>query len=173
MRLRKFAETRKNDRRSSRESKSRSALRPVSLICGAGRDRAPSRAGQTPYRRSLAGSGGQPRQSPGSCGATPLPEAAAWSIAQRQQWHAGWAARRPKQGKLALKAALQAYVEERLAGVGVAPSGVPVPGTAMLRVPADPAVERPSAWTAARSAVGNRLEPGADRPPPTGRLSRR
>ena len=40
------------------------------------------------------------------------------------QWHAERAARRPKQGKLALNAALQAYVEERLAGVGVAPSGV-------------------------------------------------
>jgi IS30 family transposase len=47
------------------------------------------------------------------------------------QWHAERAARRPKQGKLALNAALQAYVEERLAGVVVAPSGVPVPGPAV------------------------------------------
>ena len=31
-------------------------------------------------------------------------------------------------------------------------------------------VERPSAWTAARSAVGKRLEPGADCSPPAGRL---
>src|SRR5262245_66690624 len=44
------------------------------------------------------------------------------------QWHAERAARRPKQAKLALNAALQAYVEERLAGVVVAPSGAPVPG---------------------------------------------
>src|SRR5215203_3414690 len=46
------------------------------------------------------------------------------------QWHAERAARRPKQAKLALNAALRAYVEERLAGV-VAPSGAPVPGPAV------------------------------------------
>jgi transcriptional regulator with XRE-family HTH domain len=33
------------------------------------------------------------------------------------QWHAERSARRPKQAKLALNAALRAYVEERLAGV--------------------------------------------------------
>ena len=44
------------------------------------------------------------------------------------QWHAERAARRPKQAKLARNAALRTYVEERLAGVVVAPSGVPVPG---------------------------------------------
>jgi IS30 family transposase len=47
------------------------------------------------------------------------------------QWHAERAARRPKQAKLALNAALRAYVEERLAGVVVAPGGVPVPGPAV------------------------------------------
>ena len=47
------------------------------------------------------------------------------------QWHAERAGRRPKQAKLALNAALQAYVEERLAGVVVAPSGAPVPGPAV------------------------------------------
>jgi IS30 family transposase len=47
------------------------------------------------------------------------------------QWHAERAARRPKQAKLALNAALQAYVEERLAGAVVAPSGAPVPGPAV------------------------------------------
>src|SRR5207342_3420627 len=47
------------------------------------------------------------------------------------QWHAERAARRPKQAKLALNAALQAYVEERLAGVVVAPSGAPIPGPAV------------------------------------------
>jgi IS30 family transposase len=44
------------------------------------------------------------------------------------QWHAERAARRPKQAKLALNAALRTYVEERLAGAVVAPGGVPVPG---------------------------------------------
>ena len=44
------------------------------------------------------------------------------------QWHAERAARRPKRAKLALNAALRTYVQERLAGVVVAPSGVPVPG---------------------------------------------
>ena len=44
------------------------------------------------------------------------------------QWHAERAARRPKQAKLARNAALRTYVEERLAGVVVAPSGAPVPG---------------------------------------------
>jgi IS30 family transposase len=47
------------------------------------------------------------------------------------QWHAERAARRPKQAKLALNAALQTYVEERLAGVVVASSGAPVPGPAV------------------------------------------
>jgi IS30 family transposase len=44
------------------------------------------------------------------------------------QWHAERAARRPKQAKLARSAALRTYVEERLAGVVVAPSGAPVAG---------------------------------------------
>src|SRR3954469_14205753 len=44
------------------------------------------------------------------------------------QWHAERAARRPKRAKLARSAALKTYVEERLAGVVVAPSGAPVPG---------------------------------------------
>jgi len=44
------------------------------------------------------------------------------------QWHAERSARRPKPTKLALNPALRTYVEERLAGVVVAPSGAPVPG---------------------------------------------
>jgi hypothetical protein len=40
-------------------------------------------------------------------------------------------ARRPKQAKLVLNAALRAYVQERLAGLVVAQSGVPVPGPAV------------------------------------------
>src|SRR5438477_6345280 len=47
------------------------------------------------------------------------------------QWHAERAARRPKQAKLARSAALRTDVEERLAGVVVAPSGAPVPGPAV------------------------------------------
>jgi IS30 family transposase len=40
------------------------------------------------------------------------------------QWHVERAARRPKQAKLALNAALRTYVEERLTGVIVAMGGV-------------------------------------------------
>src|SRR3954469_8470864 len=47
------------------------------------------------------------------------------------QWHAERAARRPKPAKLALNAALRTSVEERLAGVIVAPSGAAVPGPAV------------------------------------------
>jgi transposase, IS30 family len=47
------------------------------------------------------------------------------------QWHAERSARRPKPAKLALNAALRTYVEERLAGFVVAPSGAPVPGPAV------------------------------------------
>src|SRR6476659_3338211 len=47
------------------------------------------------------------------------------------QWHAERAGRRPKQAKLALNAALRTYVEERLAGVVVAPSAAPVRGPAV------------------------------------------
>jgi len=47
------------------------------------------------------------------------------------QWHADRSARRPKQAKLALNAALRTYVQERLAGVVAAPSGVKVPGPAV------------------------------------------
>lgn len=44
------------------------------------------------------------------------------------QWHADRSTRRPKATKLALDATLRTYVEERLAGVVVAPSGTPVHG---------------------------------------------
>jgi IS30 family transposase len=45
--------------------------------------------------------------------------------------HAERSARRPKQAKLALNATLRTYVEERLAGIVVAPGGAPVPGPAV------------------------------------------
>jgi IS30 family transposase len=44
------------------------------------------------------------------------------------QWHAERAARRPKPAKLAVNAALRRYVQDRLAGVIVAPSGAAVRG---------------------------------------------
>ncbi|MDA9391366.1 integrase [Bradyrhizobium sp. CCBAU 45394] len=47
------------------------------------------------------------------------------------QWHAERSARRPKPTKLALNATLRTYVEERLAGGVVTPSGAPVPGPAV------------------------------------------
>ena len=44
------------------------------------------------------------------------------------QWHAERAARRPKRAKLAANTTLRSYVEKRLAGLVVAPSGTAVPG---------------------------------------------
>jgi IS30 family transposase len=44
------------------------------------------------------------------------------------QWHADRAARRPKPAKLAVNAALRRYVQDRLAGVIVAPGGAAVSG---------------------------------------------
>src|SRR6476661_2359053 len=44
------------------------------------------------------------------------------------QWHAERSARRPKQTKLVLNVTLQAYVQDRLAGLVEGPSGVSVPG---------------------------------------------
>ena len=44
------------------------------------------------------------------------------------QWHAEWAARRPKPAKLATNPALQTYVQDRLAGAVAAPGGTAVPG---------------------------------------------
>jgi IS30 family transposase len=47
------------------------------------------------------------------------------------QWHAERAARRPKPTKLAVNAALRSYVQERLAGVVVAPGGTAIPRAAV------------------------------------------
>src|SRR3954454_1959269 len=44
------------------------------------------------------------------------------------QWHAERAARRPKPAKLAVNAALQTYVQDRLAGVVATSGGAAVPG---------------------------------------------
>ena len=48
------------------------------------------------------------------------------------QWHAERAARRVRPAKLALNATLRAYVQDRLAGMVVAPSGVTLPGPTVL-----------------------------------------
>jgi len=48
------------------------------------------------------------------------------------QWHAERSGRRPKQAKLAFNRALRLYVQDRLAGMIVAPNGKPVPGPAAL-----------------------------------------
>jgi transposase, IS30 family len=44
------------------------------------------------------------------------------------QWHADRAARRPKPAKLAVNTALRTYVQDRLAGLVITPSGAAVPG---------------------------------------------
>src|SRR5215470_13381557 len=51
--------------------------------------------------------------------------------ASTAQWHAERSARRPKRAKLAINAALRAYVQDRLAGFVVTRSGAPVPGPAV------------------------------------------
>ena len=68
------------------------------------------------------------------------------------QWHAERSARRPKQAKLVLNRGLRAYVQERLAGMVVAPEwrSRSRPGRIM---------EGSSAWTAAGPTMGARLEP--------------
>ena len=52
--------------------------------------------------------------------------------ASTAQWHAERAARRPKPAKLALNETLRAYVQDRLAGLVVAPSGVAISGPTVL-----------------------------------------
>ncbi len=51
--------------------------------------------------------------------------------ASTAQWHAERSARRPKPTKLALNTTLRTYVEQRLAGVVMTPSGAAVPGPAV------------------------------------------
>jgi IS30 family transposase len=48
------------------------------------------------------------------------------------QWHADRSARRPKPAKLARNAALQRYVQDRLAGHVVTPNGTAVPGPTVM-----------------------------------------
>jgi IS30 family transposase len=48
--------------------------------------------------------------------------------ASTAQWHSERAARRPKPAKLSINATLRTYVQDRLAGIVVTPSGAAVPG---------------------------------------------
>jgi hypothetical protein len=81
------------------------------------------------------------------------------------QWHADRSARRPRAAKLAINEPLRRYVQDRLAGLTIAPSGAAVRG-------ARRAVEGPPARASAGPAVGHGLEPGTDRPPSAARLPR-
>src|SRR3984957_14506801 len=107
------------------------ALGPVSLVRGAGGNRASSRAGllnagsRSPARAGsvddLTGVAAQWRHSKRRSG-----------VSRDDSAMACRASRSPaKQGKLAINTALRAYVEERLAGSVVAPSGALVPGPAV------------------------------------------
>src|SRR4051795_11735887 len=87
--------------------------------------------------RSPAGSRARRPRSPASCAATISRElrgnAATRSggLAYRAttaQWHADRSARRPKSAKLAINAPLRRYVQDRLAGVIIAPNGAAVRG---------------------------------------------
>ena len=60
------------------------AFGKISLVCRAGGNRSPSRAG-IQCRRLRVGLGGRHRRSHGSCGATPPLEAAVWSTAPQQR----------------------------------------------------------------------------------------
>ena len=83
--------------------------------------------------------------------------------ASTAQWHAERSARRPKQAKLVLNAALQAYVQDRLGGAGRGSERRCCSWPVRI-------LERAPAWTTAGSPVGACLEPGADRSTPAGRL---
>lgn len=64
---------------------SEAAVRPVSLVCGAGGDRPSSSARLLHAGGCAAGSDGQLQRSPGSCGAMLPPGAADWSIARQRR----------------------------------------------------------------------------------------
>src|SRR4051794_37398003 len=104
------------------------ALRAISVVRGAGGDCAMSRAGP-------GGTGGGPP--PGAGGPTISQELRRNAAtrgggldyrATAAQWHAERAARRPKPAKLAANAALQTYVQDRLAGVVATSGGAAVRG---------------------------------------------
>ena len=142
------------------------ALRAVSVVRGAGGDRALSCAG--PGVREVARRLGR--------AASTISRELRRNAATRgggldyrataAQWHAERAARRPKPAKLVTNAALRTYVQDRLAGVVVS-SG------RGCRPRAGRVLERPPARASEGPAVGQGVEPGADRPALAARLSRR
>jgi len=67
------------------------------------------------------------------------------------QWHADRSARRPKPAKLAVNAALRVYVQERLAGVVVAPGGGAIPGPVTSWKGRRHGPRQPRRWAAAWS----------------------
>ena len=107
------------------------ALGPVSLVRGARGNRASSRAGLLNARSRSPARAGSVDDLTGVAAQAATRSGGLEYRATTAQWHAERAARRPKQGKLAINTALRAYVEERLAGGVVAPSGALVPGPAV------------------------------------------
>src|SRR5215211_337802 len=67
------------------------------------------------------------------------------------QWHADRSVRRPKPAKLALNAALRSYVQDRLSGMVVAPSGVAVHGPVVRWKGRRPGRRQDRRWTTAWS----------------------
>ena len=67
------------------------------------------------------------------------------------QWHSERAARRPKPAKLAVNAALRAYVQERLAGTVASAGGVAIPGPSVLWKGRRHGPFQPRRWAAAWS----------------------
>ena len=85
--------------------------------------------------------------------------------ASTAQWHAERRARRPKTAKLVANERLRDYVQDRLAGVIRRARRNPGARTGC-------AVEGPEQAPPSGSAVGDVVEPGADRQPAAGRLPR-
>ena len=65
------------------------------------------------------------------------------------QWHSERAARRSKPAKLAVNAALRAYVQERLAGTVASPDGVAIPGPSISWKGRRHGPRQPRRWAAA------------------------
>ena len=90
----------------------------ISSFAGAGRKSHSFARRAAQCRRLLVGSGGQRRRSHGRAGAMlPLEAAVLEYRATAAQWHRRASRSSAKPGKLAVNAALRAYVEERLAGI--------------------------------------------------------
>jgi len=85
--------------------------------------------------------------------------------ASTAQWHAERSARRPKQTKLVLNATLQAYVQDRLAGLVEAPSGVvSVPGPSVAWKGRRHGPRQYRRWARAWSPEADRSTPAVDFP---------